>query len=134
MVTALVVWGIASLTYSLSCFAIVGVLMIRTNPDYPYAAQEVFYPKFSFAFSVLYFTIAGTTKLGILLMYNRIFSLSTAFRYQLLAVSGLVGWWVGCTVAALTSCIPFNWNWINSAAKYPGYCFNYNVLWMSLGA
>lgn len=106
----------------------------NTNPDYTYTAEDVFYLKLSFASSILYFTIAGATKLGILLMYYRIFAVSTAFRYQLfLSVALVIGWWVGCTIATLTNCIPLEWSWNNSLAD-PRYCFNYNIFWMASGA
>jgi hypothetical protein len=66
-------------------------------------------------------------------MYYRIFHVSSAFRYQLFISAGLVvGWWVGCTVATLTNCIPLEWSWINSLAD-PRYCFNYNIFWMASG-
>ncbi|KAF2657472.1 hypothetical protein K491DRAFT_594998 [Lophiostoma macrostomum CBS 122681] len=105
-----------------------------TDPTYVYTTQDIFYLKLAFATSVLYFTIAGATKLGILLMYNRIFNVSQSFRYQLFTVSGMVvGWWIGCTVSTLTNCIPLKWSWINSLAD-PRYCFNYNVFWMASGA
>ncbi|KAI0816494.1 hypothetical protein GGR55DRAFT_686048 [Xylaria sp. FL0064] len=45
----------------------------NTDPNYVYTDQDVFYLKLAFATSVLYFTIAGATKLGILCMYYRIF-------------------------------------------------------------
>ncbi|KAF2973115.1 hypothetical protein GQX73_g488 [Xylaria multiplex] len=79
----------------------------NTDPDYVYTAQDVFYLKLAFCTSVLYFTIAGATKLGILCMYYRIFHVSLAFRYQLFLSAGLiVGWWFGYTVATLTNCTP----------------------------
>ncbi|KAI1487772.1 hypothetical protein F5X96DRAFT_686493 [Biscogniauxia mediterranea] len=106
----------------------------NTDRDYVYTVQDIFYLKLAFATSVLYFTIAGATKLGILLMYNRIFAVSPKFRYQLFIASGLVvAWWVGCTVATLTNCIPLEWSWLNSFAD-PRYCFNYNIFWMASGA
>ncbi|KAI1805957.1 hypothetical protein F4811DRAFT_195202 [Daldinia bambusicola] len=106
----------------------------NTDSDYVYTPEDILYLKVSFVSSVLYFTIAGATKLGILLMYYRIFSVSTAFRYQLfVAVSLVIGWWVGCTVATLTNCIPLEWSWNNSLAD-PRYCFDYNVFWMASGA
>ncbi|KAI3316618.1 hypothetical protein HD806DRAFT_542042 [Xylariaceae sp. AK1471] len=105
----------------------------NTDPSFVYTAQDVFYLKLVFCSPVLYFTIAGATKLGILCMYYRIFHLSSAFRYQLFLSAGLVvGWWVGCTVATLTSCIPMEWSWSNSFAD-PRYCFNYNIFWMASG-
>jgi hypothetical protein len=106
----------------------------NTDPTYVYTSQDVFYLKLAFAASVLYFTIAGATKLGILLMYNRIFNVSTSFRFQLYGASALlVAWWVGCTIATLTNCIPLEWSWINSFAD-PRYCFDYNIFWMASGA
>jgi hypothetical protein len=106
----------------------------NTDPTYVYTSQDVFYLKLAFAASVLYFTIAGATKLGILLMYNRIFNVSTAFRYQLFGASTLlIGWWIGCTIATLTNCLPLEWSWINSFAD-PRYCFDYNIFWMASGA
>lgn len=106
----------------------------NTDPDYVYTPNDIFYLKLAFVTSVLYFTIAGATKLGILFMYYRIFAVSRAFRYQLFVAGGLViSWWVGCTVATLTNCIPLEWSWINSLAD-PRYCFNYNIFWMASGA
>ncbi|KAI0874625.1 hypothetical protein GGS24DRAFT_489834 [Hypoxylon argillaceum] len=106
----------------------------NTDPNYVYTTEDVFYLKLAFATSVLYFTIAGTTKLGILCMYYRIFHVSDAFRYQLFASAGLVvGWWVGSTVATLTNCMPLKWSWLNSLAD-PKYCFNYNIFWMAAGS
>ncbi|KAI1815012.1 hypothetical protein GGS20DRAFT_545685 [Poronia punctata] len=105
----------------------------NTDPDYVYTPQDVFYLKLSFATSVLYFTIAGATKLGILGMYYRVFHVSQAFRYQLFVSAGLVlAFWVGSTVATLTNCVPLEWSWRNSLAD-PRYCFNYNVFWMATG-
>jgi hypothetical protein len=92
------------------------------------------YLKLSFTTSFLYFTIAGATKFGILLMYNRIFNISNAFRIQLHIMCFLVlGWWLGCTIANLANCIPLKWSWENSLAD-PRYCFDYNLFWMASGA
>ncbi|KAK7751439.1 hypothetical protein SLS62_006695 [Diatrype stigma] len=105
----------------------------NTNPDYVYTPDDILYLKLSFVSSVLYFAIAGATKLGILFMYHRIFAVSPAFRYQLFIAGGLVvAWWVGCTVATLTNCIPLEWSWLNSLAD-ARYCFNYNIFWMASG-
>lgn len=106
----------------------------NTDPDYVYTPEDIFYLKLAFVTSVLYFTISGATKLGILFMYHRIFAVSRAFHYLTFIAGGLVvGWWVGCTVATLTNCIPLEWSWINSLAD-PRYCFNYNIFWMASGA
>ena len=66
-------------------------------------------------------------------MYNRLFSVDTAFRRQLVVSSIVVlGWWIGCTVATLASCIPLKWSWINGIVN-PGHCFDYNIFWMASG-
>ncbi|KAI1207023.1 uncharacterized protein F4807DRAFT_211424 [Annulohypoxylon truncatum] len=106
----------------------------NTNPDYVYTPGDILYLKLAFITSIFYFTISGATKLGILIMYYRIFALSTAFRYMICFASGLiVGWWVGCTVATLTNCIPLEWSWLNSLSD-PRYCLNYNIFWMASGS
>ena len=105
-----------------------------TDPSYTYTSQDAFELKLSYITSVLYFTIAGSTKLGILLMYRRLFFVSDSFRLQLYVSSALViGWWIGCTVANLTDCIPLEWSW-NNGPEQPRHCFNYNIFWMASGA
>ena len=104
------------------------------DPNYAYTSQDIMYMKLTFIASVLYFAIAGSTKLGILLMYYRIFNMDRAFRYQLaLAILLVVAWWIGCEVASLTNCIPLQWSWLNSLSD-PRYCFNYNIFWVASGA
>ena len=67
-------------------------------------------------------------------MYNRIFAVRGSFRLQILVLCLLVtGYWIGCTVATLTNCIPLEWSWINGLAD-ARYCFNYNIFWMATGA
>lgn len=105
----------------------------NTDPSYVYTSEDVLYTKLSFITSVLYFSIVGSTKLGILLMYNRIFRTDRLFRYQLTVMSSMVAiWWIGCTVASLTDCIPLKWSWLN-ALDDPRYCFNFNIFWMVSG-
>ena len=66
--------------------------------------------KITFAAWVLYYTITGSTKMSILLMYNRIFAVNASFKRQLYLASFIVlGWWVGCTIATLTNCIPLKY-------------------------
>ncbi|KAK4228693.1 hypothetical protein QBC38DRAFT_148763 [Podospora fimiseda] len=92
------------------------------------------YLKLLLALAIIYFTLATTTKLGILIMYNRIFEKDQIFRYQLWAVTGLViAFWVATTVANLTSCVPLHYNWINTLQD-PRYCFNQNVFWAAAGS
>lgn len=66
-------------------------------------------------------------------MYNRLFSISKTFRYQVLVAGALVvAFWIGCTVANLLNCRPLEWTWRNSLDD-PRYCFNYNIFWMASG-
>ncbi|KAI2631513.1 hypothetical protein GGS26DRAFT_591385 [Hypomontagnella submonticulosa] len=105
----------------------------NADPDYVYTPADHTYLKLSFTCSVLYFTVAGATKLGILLMYHRIFAVSTAFRYQLFVASALVlGWWVGCTVAALRKCDSLETG-LRSTLNDPRHCFNFTVFWLAAG-
>ncbi|OTA60285.1 hypothetical protein K449DRAFT_313815, partial [Hypoxylon sp. EC38] len=103
-----------------------------TDSNYAYEPDAIFVSKLNFVASSLYFTVSGATKLGILSMYYRIFAVSTSFRYMIFISGGLViGWWVGCTIANLTDCIPIEANWIKTAELQN--CFNYNIFWMASG-
>ena len=105
----------------------------NTDPNYHYTSKDVFYLKLAFTTSILYFTIAGSTKLSILLMYNRLFSVNPIFHRQLITASIVVlGFWIGCTIATLTNCVPLKWSWLNGLSD-PRYCFNYNIFWMAAG-
>ncbi|KAK3332972.1 hypothetical protein B0T19DRAFT_398691 [Cercophora scortea] len=106
----------------------------NTDPSYTYQPQDHVYLQISFATSALYFTVASTSKLGILVTYNRLFASSRAFRNQLWAAGALVSiFWIGCTEAALLACVPLEWAWANSLED-PRYCFNYNLFWAAAGA
>lgn len=98
-----------------------------------YSPEDIRYTRLVFIISVLYFAITATTKLSILFMYNRLFSVSAAFRVQniILAVI-VVSFWIGCTLGDLLACIPLEYAWINSLAD-PRYCINYNIFWFSSG-
>lgn len=105
---------------------------VATDTD-EYTAANVRYTQLSYVSTVLYFTIASTMKLSILLMYNRLFSVSRSFRRQIAILFGIViGFWIGCTVANLLDCVPIEYTWINSLAD-PRYCFNYNIFWFASG-
>ncbi|KAI1380125.1 hypothetical protein F4677DRAFT_405911 [Hypoxylon crocopeplum] len=102
-------------------------------PDHEYTPADIIFTKANFVATVLYYTITSATKLSILLMYRRLFSISASFRRQVLVVSLLVViFWIGCTVADLLNCIPIEWTWLNSLDD-PRYCFNYNIFWMATG-
>ena len=98
------------------------------------ANNDLLYSKLVFISSVLYFNIAGSTKLGILLMYHRIFKIDRTFHVQLVIVSFLVvSWWISCTIASLTTCIPLELLWFNPNIPDPQHCFNFNIFWMISG-
>ncbi|KAK6074819.1 hypothetical protein SCUP234_04117 [Seiridium cupressi] len=105
-----------------------------TNSNHSeHSAADVEYVILTFTASVLYFTITSATKLSILLMYNRLFSVDPMFRRQIIAACIVViCFWIGCTVADLLNCIPLKWTWNNNLLD-PRYCFNYNVFWLASG-
>ncbi|KAI0108796.1 hypothetical protein F4776DRAFT_657370 [Hypoxylon sp. NC0597] len=106
----------------------------NTDPNYPYTPEDVLYMKYSYSAAVIYFTATSFTKAGILFMYHRIFARSTAFRYQLFTIGGLVGcWWVICTTLAITNCIPIGFT-PELILVDPKYCRNFNIFWMAAGA
>ncbi len=90
------------------------------------------YLKLSFICSILYFTIITTTKISILLLYLRIFSVNASFRLQARIVGMVVvAFWLAATIATLTICRPLEATWTFSIR---GSCFNYNIFWMVTGA
>ncbi|KAK7930980.1 hypothetical protein PG985_001692 [Apiospora marii] len=123
---------------------IVAICAITANPDGPehatvptdtedYSPADVLYTKLDYASTVMYFSITATTKLSILLLYNRIFSVNVLLRRLVrLLLAVVIGFWIGCTVANLTNCIPMEYVWINSLSD-PRYCFNYNIYWFASG-
>ncbi|KAI0179642.1 hypothetical protein GGR52DRAFT_207730 [Hypoxylon sp. FL1284] len=125
-VVVLVVWGNSADPNGLR-------MSENTDPNYHYTPQDHLYLKLSFTCSVLYFTVSGATKLGILLMYHRIFAISTSFRYLLYVSSALVtGWWIGCTIAALRKCDSLEFG-LASTLNDPRHCFDFNVFWLASG-
>ncbi|KAI5921861.1 hypothetical protein F4810DRAFT_314295 [Camillea tinctor] len=99
----------------------------NTDPDYVYTPEDLLFLRLVMATCVLYFTVGGATRLGILLMYHRIFSVSTTFWYQVFVASAFnVAWWIGCTINSL---VHFD--------QYNGNVFDYrtgNLSWMVSGA
>jgi hypothetical protein len=94
---------------------------------------DLLYTKFSFIATVLYFAITSTTKLSILFLYDRLFSVSATFRRQIIILCiAVIGYWVGSTIADLLNCIPIKYTWVNSLAD-PRYCINYNIFWFVTG-
>ncbi|KAI0449138.1 hypothetical protein F5B21DRAFT_495263 [Xylaria acuta] len=110
-----------------------GATAASSNGEIEYSPADVIYTKISYASTVLYFTLTSTTKLSILFLYNRIFSINTSFRRQVIALIIIVmGFWVGTVIADLLNCIPLKWTWLNSLDD-PRYCFNYNYFWLASG-
>ena len=103
---------------------------------FQYTDADRVFMELSWISSLLYFSIAGATKLAILIMYNRIFAKDPIFRYSLYAVSSLaVGWWISCTIASLLNCRPLNMTWMaNGPGEAAQYCFSYNIFWVASGS
>ncbi|VUC25641.1 unnamed protein product [Clonostachys rosea] len=105
----------------------------HNDPSYEYTEDDIHYTKLSFGATSIYFTTVSATKLSILLMYNRIFSISNSFRRQILFLILLtVAFWISTTVSNCLNCVPLKYVWINANAD-PRYCINYNLYWMGCG-
>lgn len=103
------------------------------DPNYVYTDKDMKYTRLSFICTILYFTIVSATKLSILLMYDRLFSVSKIFRRQVVLLCFLTGaFWIGTTVSNILNCIPMRYVWINAKAD-PRYCINYNLYWLGCG-
>ncbi|KAK4171733.1 hypothetical protein QBC36DRAFT_89212 [Triangularia setosa] len=91
------------------------------------------YLKIVYAVAILYFAVSGTTKLGILLMYRRIFRRDSAFNIQLMVVGALASLWcLSGILASVFNCVPVEKAWalpINDER----YCYNYNIFWLAAG-
>lgn len=87
----------------------------------------------AFIADVLYFTVVAAAKASLLLMYTRIFSVSTNFRAQVW-VLGAVGaaFWATGTFGTLFNCWPIYWSWLNSLSPAE-HCINYNIFWLVTG-
>ncbi|KAI0436718.1 integral membrane protein [Xylaria telfairii] len=121
---------------------ILAIVSITGNPTGPqkatvptatedYTAADRWYTKLSWTATLLYFSITSSTKLSILLLYNRLFSVHYVFRRLIIILSILVLiFWVGSTLADLLNCVPLKHIWINSQED-PRYCINYNIFWFS---
>ncbi|ETS84668.1 hypothetical protein PFICI_02693 [Pestalotiopsis fici W106-1] len=89
--------------------------------------------KITFIGAALYFTITSTTKLSILLMYQRLFSINSDFRYQVrVLIAIVVAFWTGCTIAGLVSCISYERAWVRGLNE-AAHCQHYNAFWTASG-
>ncbi|KAI0973302.1 hypothetical protein F4678DRAFT_426392 [Xylaria arbuscula] len=110
-----------------------GAAAASSNGEIEYTPLDELYTKISFTSTVLYFTLTSTTKLSILFLYNRLFSVNPSFRRQVIAMIIIVtSFWISTVVADLLNCIPLKWTWLNSLDD-PRYCFNYNYFWLASG-
>ncbi|KAI1303990.1 hypothetical protein F5Y03DRAFT_384902 [Xylaria venustula] len=110
-----------------------GAAAASSNGEIEYTPLDELYTKISFTSTVLYFTLTSTTKLSILFLYNRLFSVNPSFRRQVIALIIVVtSFWISTVVADLLNCIPLKWTWVNSLDD-PRYCFNYNYFWLASG-
>ncbi|KAJ3579203.1 hypothetical protein NPX13_g1363 [Xylaria arbuscula] len=110
-----------------------GAEVASSNGRIEYTPLDVLFTKITFTSTVLYFTLTSTTKLSILFLYNRLFSINRPFRQHVIVLIGIViGFWISTTVADLLNCIPLKWTWLNSLDD-PRYCFNYNYFWLATG-
>lgn len=80
--------------------------------------------------SVLYYAVAAASKISILCLYRRIFSVHSFKRMSLLFGLLVVLWWLAATIANIFSCMPIELLWDLSL---DGRCFNFNIFWLSMG-
>ncbi|KAL1857094.1 hypothetical protein Daus18300_010437 [Diaporthe australafricana] len=103
------------------------------NPDYVFTPDDITYTKITFSTTVLYFLVTSTTKISLLLLLYRIFSISRSFRLRIYAGEAIVvAFWIAATVADCLNCVPLEWTWKNGNAD-PRYCINYNTFWLVTG-
>ncbi|KAH9904611.1 hypothetical protein F4778DRAFT_780583 [Xylariomycetidae sp. FL2044] len=103
----------------------VDVYAISFNPEGPqtatietqtteYSEADQLYTKLTWSLTVTYFLTRDASSpdiaLGVLILC----------------------YWLGCTIADITNCIPIAYTWLNSLAD-PRYCFNYNHYWFAAG-
>ncbi|KAK4504020.1 hypothetical protein PRZ48_004935 [Zasmidium cellare] len=75
-----------------------------------------------FALEVLYPTALALNKLGVLLMYQRLFGIERKLTIAVKVVAAIViAWWIGVEVATLLQCQPIDkfWNY-----QKEGHCLN----------
>ncbi|PVH72434.1 hypothetical protein DL98DRAFT_563529 [Cadophora sp. DSE1049] len=108
-----------------------GEVINRDDPNFDFTRHTT-YLKTSFIAATLYFSVVTSIKISILYMYRRIFPIDEFFL-QSQIVGGLVlVWWLVGSVLTIVSCLPVNRLWIGPSAG--GYCFDFNIYWMSMGA
>ncbi|KAI0816213.1 hypothetical protein GGR55DRAFT_224927 [Xylaria sp. FL0064] len=95
-------WFILISILSVIAIDAVDLYAASSNGKIEYTQVDVLFTKITFTGTVLYFTLTSTTKLSILFLYNRLFSVNTSFRLQVIALIIVVtGFWIGTVVADL---------------------------------
>lgn len=103
------------------------------NPNYVFTEADIVYTKITFSTSVLYFLVTCVTKISLLLLLYRIFSISRSLRLRIyVAEAVVVAFWLAATMCDCLNCIPLDWTWKNGNAD-PRYCINYNTFWLITG-
>ncbi|KAI9050312.1 hypothetical protein LZ554_005479 [Drepanopeziza brunnea f. sp. 'monogermtubi'] len=103
----------------------------RDDPDFNYHLH-VTYLKTSFTAAILYFSVVTSIKISILCMYRRIFPVDGFFIQSQIMGALILVWWLVGSVLTTVSCLPWRRFWEGPPAG--GYCFNFNIYWMSMGA
>ncbi|KAI0445342.1 hypothetical protein F4803DRAFT_560239 [Xylaria telfairii] len=132
---------LASLIFFITTYIVVVIIgTIYPNGAYvastrgiKYTPADVLYTRISFIATAFYFPITSTTKLPILLLYNRLFFIRKEFRRQIIVLFiAVIGYGLGTTIANLLNCIPLKYAWIDNLAD-PRFCFNYNIFCIATG-
>ncbi|KAI1328074.1 hypothetical protein F5Y16DRAFT_164960 [Xylariaceae sp. FL0255] len=106
---------------------------VASTPGIQYSPADVVYTKINFVATFFYFAITSSTKLSILCLYRRLFSVGESSRRQIMiGCVAVVAYGIGAIVANFLNCIPIKYTWINNLAD-PRYCFNYNIFWFVTG-
>lgn len=108
-----------------------GEVINRDDPNFEYHLH-VTYLKTSFIAATLYFSVVTSIKISILYMYRRIFPIDEFFLQSQIVGALVIVWWLVGTVLTIVSCLPFRRFWTGPIAG--GYCFDFNIYWMSMGA
>ncbi|KUJ17243.1 uncharacterized protein LY89DRAFT_547040, partial [Mollisia scopiformis] len=134
-------WILVGLVFMLSTGAILlygvrkdpdgGQAINRDDPHFDFTPHTT-YLKTSFIAATLYFSVVTSIKISILFMYRRIFPIDEFFLQSQIVGALVLIWWLIGSVLTIVSCIPVNRLWIGPSAS--GYCFDFNIYWMSMGA
>ncbi|CZT09297.1 related to integral membrane protein [Rhynchosporium agropyri] len=103
----------------------------RDDPNFDYAPHAT-YLKTSFITATLYFSVVTSIKISILHLYRRVFPVDETIIHSHIVGALVLAWWLVGSGLTIVSCLPVERLWIGPSAG--GYCFNFNIYWMSMGA